>query len=144
MTPEQKKAYQKEYHSRPEVKAKLNARLKASRSTPEGKIKFKSYFKSYYYSKKGKAQDKARKLRCNFNIILEQYNEMFTKQDGCCAICKKPQVEFKRAFAVDHDHKTGEIRGLLCSKCNITLGNSNDDVAILEQAIQYLNQYDKK
>ena len=126
MTPEQKKAYQKEYHSRPEVKAKLNARLKASRSTPEGKIKFKSYFKSYYYSKKGKAQDKAR------------------KQDGCCAICKKPQVEFKRAFAVDHDHKTGEIRGLLCSKCNITLGNSNDDVAILEQAIQYLNQYDKK
>ena len=140
MTPEQRKAYQKEYSSRPEVKARVNARLKLRRATPEGKAKFKSYYKTYYYSAKGKTQEKVRKLKRSFKITLEQYKEMFSKQNGCCAICKRPLSEFKRSLAVDHDHKTNKIRGLLCVNCNIILGNAYDSIEILTQAIQYLNQ----
>lgn len=45
-------------------------------------------------------------------------NVLFVKQKGCCAICGKHQREFKRRLNVDHNHKTGQVRGLLCYRCN--------------------------
>lgn len=54
-------------------------------------------------------------------ITIEQYNDMFTKQEGCCAICSRHESEFKRRLAVDHNHSTGVIRGLLCCLCNTNL-----------------------
>ena len=74
-----------------------------------------------------------------FGITLNEYNEMFEKQKGCCAICGRHQSEFKRSFDVDHDHKTGKVRGLLCFKCNVVLGFVNDNSNILENMIGYLN-----
>lgn len=53
-----------------------------------------------------------------YGLTPEQYAEMLEKQNGCCAICLKPAVHFKNRLAVDHDHKTGEIFGLLCMHCN--------------------------
>lgn len=64
-----------------------------------------------------------RKLKNLYGITIEQYNEMFETQNGCCSICTKHQSEFKRALAVDHDHQTLQIRGLLCGKCNKFLGH---------------------
>jgi hypothetical protein len=68
--------------------------------------------------------DKVRNLgyKKRFGISLEEYNQMFADQQGCCAICGKHQSEFKRRFAVDHNHETGKIRGLLCLSCNTHLG----------------------
>ena len=79
-------------------------------------------------------------LEKKYDITLEQYNELLIKQDFCCAICGKHVSKCKKRLAVDHDHITGEVRGLLCMQCNIILGNANDDVEILLEAINYLNK----
>ena len=55
-------------------------------------------------------------------------------QQGKCAICKIPQSSLKYALCLDHCHKTKQIRGLLCDKCNMGLGYFNDDVNILDDA----------
>jgi hypothetical protein len=76
----------------------------------------------------------------SFGITLEQYNQLFAKQEGKCAICQKHQIEFKKAHAVDHNAKTGEIRGLLCENCNKGIGNLQESVESLERAIDYITK----
>ena len=73
-----------------------------------------------------------------YRLTIEQHREMFETQQGCCAICQEPQ---DRSLAVDHDHTTGAIRGLLCSQCNLLIGNAKDDVDILRSAIAYLQRH---
>lgn len=58
-------------------------------------------------------------LKRRFGITPEQYDEMLAEQEGVCAICGKEQGG--RTLAVDHDHSTGEVRGLLCTTCNVHL-----------------------
>jgi len=79
-------------------------------------------------------------LKNNFGIDSKQYEEIMDRQNGCCAICKRSQEELNRRMAVDHNHTTGQIRGLLCSNCNTGIGNLRDNVALLEEAIKYLNE----
>lgn len=73
-----------------------------------------------------------------YGITTEQYNKIFKYQKGCCAICGKHQKIFKRSFAVDHCHSTGEVRGLLCMNCNTAIGKFNDDVSLVLKAAAYL------
>ncbi len=54
-----------------------------------------------------------------YGITAEYFNEMYDLQEGRCGICDKP---FQKRPDVDHDHKTGEVRGLLCRGCNVGLG----------------------
>ncbi len=61
---------------------------------------------------------------------------MFDEQDGKCMICKKPPRS--RKLAVDHNHQTGEVRSLLCTKCNTALGLVNEDKEILFMMLEYL------
>jgi hypothetical protein len=77
-------------------------------------------------------------LKFKFGLSLEQYNEMFTAQGGKCKICGTHQLELKRRLAVDHDHNTGKIRGLLCQHCNLVIGLALDSTTTLESAIEYL------
>jgi hypothetical protein len=92
----------------------------------------------------------ARRCRVH-NITLEHYNELLEKQNQCCAICNKPQSEFKRRFAIDHNHECcpriptcGKcIRGLLCDRCNKGLGHFRENTLILEKALNYMNSHDK-
>jgi len=65
---------------------------------------------------------------------------MLTMQKKRCAICKKKRPQNQRNLAVDHCHKSGKIRGLLCSRCNIGLGIFGDKVDLLQSAIDYLMQ----
>ncbi len=53
-----------------------------------------------------------------YGITEEQYDELHRKQRGCCAVCGRPSAKWKARLSVDHDHKTGDIRGLLCAYCN--------------------------
>ena len=71
-------------------------------------------------------------------ITVEQYNELFAKQNGCCAICKKHQSLFKNRLAIDHCHTNLNVRGLLCHSCNVLLGHANDNPDVLLEAISYL------
>ena len=68
------------------------------------------------------------------------YQEMYHSQEGCCAICRKQQ---ERAFDVDHNHATGEVRGLLCTNCNRMLGHAGDSAANLRAAADYLESFPK-
>jgi DNA-binding transcriptional MerR regulator len=67
-----------------------------------------------------RAQQVDSRLRHRYGITLEEYEEMLERQDGRCAICRRPPPEGKRLH-VDHNHETGEVRGLLCSWCNTRL-----------------------
>lgn len=86
-----------------------------------------------------KVREVARKrsLKCLYGITLDKYNEILNSQGGVCAICKGVNKTGKSLF-VDHDHKTGKVRGLLCHRCNIVLGHARDEINILEKAIDYL------
>ena len=64
--------------------------------------------------------------------------KLFIKQDGCCAICGRPEKELKRKLSLDHSHDSGLCRGLLCGTCNTLLGMAYDDIPILQKAIDYL------
>lgn len=82
----------------------------------------KEYKKKYYQQEQHKKARRDDSRRWKYGITPEDYNEMFQKQNGLCAICGKPQSNLKRSLAVDHCHISGKIRGLLCPVCNSMLG----------------------
>jgi hypothetical protein len=79
-------------------------------------------------------------LRRVFKIGLDDYEAILLKQDGKCAICGNN--EGKASMPLDHDHKTGKIRGILCHWCNKGLGQFFDNPERLEQAAKYLRDHD--
>ena len=82
------------------------------------------------------------RTNCCIECRKEQYytyNEMLVQQDGVCKICKQKEKHDK-LLAVDHDHSTGEVRGLLCNKCNKGIGFFSDSEILLRNAIKYLNK----
>lgn len=87
-----------------------------------------------------KVYSRASDLKNFYGLTVEDYNRLFTQQEGKCAICGREQVIEKRQLAVDHDHKTGAVRGLLCGKCNMTLGLFNDKASIFLEMYQYLTE----
>jgi len=103
----------------------------------------KEYMKVYRKNKPKptKEQNKESYLRSVYGISLETYNNMWERQEGCCAICRKHQTRFKKALAVDHNHATGGVRGLLCSACNTALGLMQDDKDRLRKAAEYLEVF---
>lgn len=86
-------------------------------------------------------------LRKKYSLTREQYADMNKAQNGLCAICSKPETRrharTKRVMdlVVDHCHRTGNVRGLLCSNCNGGLGSFDDDVEKLRAAIAYLERF---
>lgn len=76
-----------------------------------------------------------------YSITLDDYKQILEKQNGVCGVCKQSEPS-GRMLAVDHDHETGKVRGLLCTRCNILLGYCKDDINILKNAIKYLQKYD--
>ncbi len=80
-----------------------------------------------------------------FGISVNKYEALFKAQKGLCAICQKPEVDKRngkiKRLAVDHDHETGQIRGLLCQRCNTALGSFFESAFLLQSAIDYLNAF---
>ncbi len=76
-------------------------------------------------------------LKRKYGLSLEQYETMLISQEGGCAICGTPPRDGV-PLHVDHDHKTGRIRGLLCFTCNNALGDFGDDPGLLEAALRYV------
>lgn len=81
----------------------------------------------------------ARDMKRKFGITAETYDALFLAQEGVCAICKMPNPTRTR-LAVDHDHKTGEVRGLLCGPCNMLLHRIENDPDWANKAFSYLSK----
>ena len=100
------------------------------------------------YRAKTPNQQKARALRDSFGLSLDEYKKMLKAQNGKCGICNQSETHKRngklKALAVDHDHKSGAIRGLLCSDCNTGIGKLKDDPSILRLAAQYLEYHSRQ
>lgn len=83
-------------------------------------------------------QTNDRHLFREFGLTRSQYDTMFEARDGLCGICKRSQPEKK--LAVDHCHRTGKIRGLLCKHCNMGIGQFGDDPERLIAAATYITK----
>ena len=90
--------------------------------------------------------EKFYQIERKFGISEEYYFSMLEKQGFKCEICKIPLEDYKNQgyrdfFSVDHDHKTGKIRGLLCDKCNRALGFFGENEETLLNAAEYIRKY---
>lgn len=106
--------------------------------------------KEYFYKKKNdwanknKMASRAWRLKNNYGITLEEYDNMLVEQNGVCAICFKENNG--RLLVVDHNHITGNVRGLLCDACNSGIGTLKTDegIQLLINAIEYINKRDAR
>lgn len=114
-TPEKRKATVSKYNNTPERKQKM---------------------REYYLANKEKWKDKD--LQKRYGVSLEQYNKMLAEQDNVCYICKDNKSN--KALAVDHCHTTGQVRRLLCSNCNTSLGLLKEDIGLMEKLIEYVKE----
>ncbi|MCP4541701.1 MAG: hypothetical protein GY832_31600 [Chloroflexi bacterium] len=98
--------------------------------------------KKYRKTEKGRRVNREACLRYKYGITLDDYDRMFEAQNGVCAVCGKPQQSHNgRRLDVDHSHKTGGVRGLLCNKCNTVIGLVYEDRDILLKASEYLRKH---
>jgi len=104
----------------------------------EWRKKNPDYEKERY--RKSKKQTRERHLVRKYGVTLDDYNKMLEVQGGKCAICGRTEdTQHNDVLHVDHCHKTGAVRGLLCRGCNHVLGHMKDDVENLRRAIDYLS-----
>jgi hypothetical protein len=111
-----------------EVLTKRKNRYYAMIGTPEGK-------------KARQKSDHNKHIRRVYGITLKEYDALLQEQDGVCAICKKVDDVLDRKLSVDHDHKTGKVRGLLCTHCNTGIGQLKESLELLLVAAEYLKKH---
>src|SRR6266542_47593 len=111
------------------------------------KNKMRAYQRAYYHANPHFKERKLKvsfrnKIKQKFNLSIEDYHNLLEKQDFKCAICKtdKSNAKNKKSLCLDHDHKTGKVRGFLCHSCNRGLGSFKDSSEALTEAIKYLNE----
>ena len=141
MTKDAKKTYDKtrsayfaEYRLKNREALNLDSRKRAG--TPARKASSKKY----------RENNKEKFISCNrrsylkreYGVTPEKYDEMQDCQSNSCAICHRHQSKLNVKLAIDHCHKTGKVRGLLCQACNRSLGGFNDNIILLTNAILYL------
>ncbi len=112
---------------------RADSRHYCNNATPERKKKRKA--KQREYNRKP-----GRHIKNRYGISLAQYDEMLEAQEYGCAICGTTPEENGQRLAVDHDHETGKVRGLLCGGCNRGIGLFQDRIELLQSAIGYLSE----
>lgn len=96
---------------------------------------------------KAKRYQRTTNLRRSYGLEIQEYEEMLSAQNGKCAICGKHETFIHHktkevsTLAIDHCHKTGKIRALLCRSCNMALGHFGDSISLMKTAIAYLEKH---
>jgi len=105
----------------------------------------RSYRKDYNarFPEKVREWQRQTQLKRLYGISVEEYERLLAEQGGVCRICGQTEPRERtggvpKYLAVDHDHQTGRIRGLLCHRCNSLLGMAKDRMETLKAAIEYL------
>lgn len=119
----------------------------SQKETIEWRNKHRSEYNNYVAQWRAKNPDKqhATEIKRDYGLDISDYNRIILEQRNKCAICNEahnPKIKRGRLY-VDHDHKTGLIRGLLCGGCNSMLGYAKDSVETLQKAIDYLAKHKK-
>ena len=113
----------------------LQYHCKSCRKEIDSRPEHRAQHRKRYHENKDQYLDDTYKRK--YGITLEEYNMLLGKQKNVCAICSEV-CSSKRRLAVDHNHETGAVRGLLCSNCNRGLGLFKDKIDRLNKAIEYL------
>lgn len=100
------------------------------------------YAKEYRSRNIEKARARGRDvlMKRKYGIDYSEFIAMSNKQNNKCAICGN-DLDMGKLTHVDHDHKTGKVRGILCRNCNHGLGNFMDDISLMAKAIDYLRKF---
>ncbi len=89
-------------------------------------------------------RERRKNIKLRYGLTIEQWEEMFKQQQGCCAICGEHQSELKKTLVVDHRHSNGKIRELLCGNCNRMLGCVKENIGTLKKAMDYLEKHNEQ
>ena len=89
----------------------------------------------------GRRATRSNNLKAKFGISVQEFDQRFRAQDRCCAICKRRRKTKEKSFALDHNHSTGSLRGILCHSCNRALGLADENTRLLRAAIKYLERH---
>ena len=94
--------------------------------------------------KKRRREDQRKSvLKHRYGMSVEDYDALLKEQNSGCAICGNPiPGRNNKHFAIDHNHKTNKVRGLLCYKCNSGIGYFKENIDFLQKAIDYLKKHD--
>lgn len=139
------KQWKKDYR-RSKLGRDSEKRYKMSEKGRAAERRYKSGLAGRLAIKRWSSSDRSyhNQMRKNYGLTPTEYQVMFVKQHGCCAICgfsaedQRSHGKRKKRLEVDHCHKTRNVRGLLCGKCNTALGMFRDDPRLLLEAILYL------
>ena len=112
-----------------EVRFRSQCKICFNRINLEGKKKNPNY----------KKRKREFELKRKYGLDLETYENMKSNQNNLCAICNSPQRG--KELHVDHCHSSGKVRQLLCSRCNLVLGQAGDNISLLEGCILYLTTH---
>jgi DNA-directed RNA polymerase subunit RPC12/RpoP len=132
--PEKLRSYNRKYEATKRDKVKQKEAIREYSASDKGREKSrKRYQKNNYYLKQRDSF-----LRKHYGITLEDYGRMLQAQGGVCAICGRPPKT--KSLNVDHDHRTKQVRGLLCVHCNHRLIGRFRDSSIFRKAADYLDR----
>lgn len=107
--------------------------------TPKTQRKYREQGRAAYWKRKDTGWVRRFATLASYGLTEEDYNAMLRAQENRCAACERESWEVKRGLFVDHCHKTGRVRGLLCSNCNTAIGLASDDPARLRALADYLD-----
>ena len=165
MTTEKQRQHDREYYHKNKEHIKARRKKYREANNDKDRLRAEKYYqdnrdhvlerqKTYYQNNKEKIIERSKKylsshknekrngdLRRKFGTSLDYYNELYEKQHGLCAICGKKETREGYILAVDHDHVTGKIRGLLCNNCNTGIGLLQDSYDILISASEYIKRH---
>ena len=124
-----------------------NRRNKKYSESKQGKKVIETYYRknrdkilqrgrAHYRTERGRDVKRRGHFKQRYGITLEQHEQLYVIQNGCCKICGEPVAYDK--VCVDHDHKTNMIRGLLCNRCNTGIGLLGDTLEKIMRAVRYL------
>lgn len=118
--------------------AKVYAKEYREKNPEKAKAASKTAYKKN--QEKHKKRVEVRRLERDYGLSQEDYHAMITKQNNRCAICDKAGGFGLEKLVIDHCHKSGKVRGLLCRLCNTSLGGFRDDEELLMNAVYYLRR----
>lgn len=139
-TKELQAAYMKEWRVANKDKVKANFQQWTEANSESRKAYMKSYLAEYSLRNDAQKARRERSLRL-YRLTPETFNDLWMSQQGKCGICQIPMApkgRTKDSVAVDHNHSTGEVRGLLCRGCNSGIGSLRDCPKVLLAAAAYL------